>query len=189
MAKIRLISNIHVNKDLPNKISIGFDKIIPKYIWVQGGEYFIVGENGYVIDQLDEEKDDTEASSADFDITKIKSFLRNSGADLDSLIIYNNSTKDLGLRDYINNDDLKMVSQINSKVAGKINTDIILYKLNSSELHDLEIYTEQGWVIKLNLDNIDEQLENLYSVLKINFKNSQPLEYVDLRYGKKVYFK
>lgn len=62
------------------------------------------------------------------------------------------------------------------------------FSINSS---NLEVVTNEGWKALFKLENIDSQASNLKAVLKeeIPAEKRQKLEYIDLRFGNKVFYK
>jgi cell division septal protein FtsQ len=194
-----LVKNLEIDKQIPNKVVVNFNEIVPSYIWIQGEKFYNVDEDGMILDEIISlqhefvriEDDADDESNDGFSIKKIKKFLQNSDADLYLPIIYDESGLMLKRREFIkNNEVFQFVSDLNSKITHNIEIDIILYKINTDNFKRVEIVTESGWKIFFSTDNdLSQQYENLYTLMQETFKNSEPSEYIDLRYGNKVYYK
>ncbi len=201
-----LVQNLDIQKKLPNKVIVNFNEIKPSYIWIQGNGFYNVDENALVLNEIisaqkqpesnnievvnikDDEVSDVEEG---FNLEKIKTFLQNSDADLKLPIIYNESGGEIKNRELIGDKKaLKLVSDLNSEITQKLNLSIILYKINTDNFKKIEVATESGWKIFFNPDaDMKQQCENLYSLMEKTFKEAEPSEYIDLRYGNKVYYK
>lgn len=205
-----LVQNLEIQKKIPNKIIVNFDEIKPSYIWIQGEKFYNVGENALVLNEIvsaqkhfeDSDKIEivevTEGGDAgmddiagDFNIERIKKFLQNSDADLKLPIIYNESDREIKSRDFIEDEEiLKTLRDLNSEITQKLNLSIILYKINTDNFKKIEVITEDGWKIFFNPDaDMEQQSENLYSLMEKTFKDAELGEYIDLRYGNKIYYK
>ncbi|MFH1565271.1 MAG: hypothetical protein ABIC82_05530 [bacterium] len=194
-----LVKNLEIQKKIPNKIIVNFSEINPSYIWIQGGKFYNVDENDVVLDEIiSVQKQITDDANAaedeiknEFDLEKIKKFLQNSDADLKLPIIYNESDGAIKSREFIDNKEVfQTISDLNLKITQKVGVSIILYKINTDNFKNIEVITEHGWKIFFNPDaDLVQQCENLYSLMEKTFKETEPSEYIDLRYGNKVYYK
>lgn len=189
-----LVKDLEVQKKLPNKLIVNFQEIDPAYIWIQDNKYYNIDEGGMVLDEIisvQQIEPVDEIEEQEFDIDEIKKFLQHSTANLDLPIIYNESGAELNTRDYISDKDIfQSINDLNSKLKRHINTEVVLYKVDIQNFKKIEVITEPGWKIYFDAENdLSEQLENLYSIMQNTFKETQPTEYIDLRYGNKVYYK
>lgn len=195
-----LVKNLEIQKKMPNKIVINFDEINPSYIWIQGGKFYNIDENGLVLDEIISIQEQTDIHENnvnknienEFSLENIKKFLQNSDADFKLPIIYNESDTIIKNREFIKKDEnvFQIVNDLNLKITQKMNLNIILYQINTDNFKKIEVITEDGWKIFFNANtDLAQQCENLYSLMQKTFKETKPSEYIDLRYGNKVYYK
>ncbi|MFH1188115.1 MAG: hypothetical protein V1688_04655 [bacterium] len=194
-----LVENLEIQKKMPNKIVVNFNEIKPSYIWIQGEKFYDVDENGLALNEIISvqqkiDGDNEDANNGDkneFNLEKIKKFLQNSDVDLKLPIIYNESGSVVKSREFAASKDvLNIINDLNLKIAQKAGAGMLLYKINTDNFKKIEVITEHGWKIFFNPDtDLDQQCENLYSLMQKTFKEAEPKEYIDLRYGNKVYYK
>ncbi len=65
------------------------------------------------------------------------------------------------------------------------------FYLNNFEAGEIEVYTDEGWKILFNMDNSAEsQIKKLYITLNEKIKDvREELQYIDLRYPERIYYK
>lgn len=108
------------------------------------------------------------------------------------IVIYDLENKNVTIGEQILSKDQiqKIISiiEIFNKIVG---VDILYFELNSSNIYDLVISTKEGWKVYMNItEDIDTQLDNLKLIFDEKFKQDRSsLEYIDLRFGEKVYYK
>lgn len=194
-----LVENLEIQKKMPNKIIVNFNEIKPSYVWIQGGKFYNVDENGLVLDEIISVQQNIDNSDEhtnigdenEFNLEKIKKFLQNSDANLKLAIIYNESGANIKSREFVKDKNVfQMVNDLNVKITQKAGINIVLYKINTDNFKKIEVITESGWKIFFNPGtDLVQQYENLYSLMQKTFKEIKPSEYIDLRYGNKVYYK
>lgn len=182
-----LFKKIEVKKILPDKINIIFNEIKPVYILIQANRFFYIDNDGLV----GEEISGSLGSDRELSVADITSTLISSNAKINLPIIHNEHSTPINSRDNINDKDfLKLVTKLHYQIPAIVKSDIILYKVKNSNFKKIEAVTEDGWVINFNDDDdIDNQIKNLNSVMQTEYKDSKPKEYIDLRYGNKLYYK
>jgi cell division septal protein FtsQ len=190
-----LVKDLEVDKKLPNKLVVNLQEIKAAYIWIQAGKFYNIDDEGMILDEIISIQRETAKGnpeeSEDFNLEGIKRFLMHSTANLDLPIIYNDGNFELKSRNYISNKNIfELINNLNNKVGQYINNDIILYRIDSSNFKKIEIFTEPGWKIYFDAEKeLTNQLENLYTLMQTTFQDAEPAEYIDLRYGNKVYYK
>ncbi len=64
------------------------------------------------------------------------------------------------------------------------------YEIFKSSAREIDMITKAGWRVKLNIEETPEsQAELLVAVLQQRVKNRNDLEYIDLRFGDKIFWK
>ncbi len=84
--------------------------------------------------------------------------------------------------------EFKKLTLLDSLLSGK---NINITKINLKEGGIYEVYTKEGWYILINdKNNPDDLSANLGIILDTIIRDKRPnLEYIDLRFGKKVFYK
>lgn len=86
-------------------------------------------------------------------------------------------------------DEIDVINQIYVNWMDLIASKAKLTKISIYSNWDLELHTETGFYVKIDKDqSILEQLNNLRSVLEENIAGVD-IDYIDVRFGDKVYFK
>jgi len=162
------IAKVDLRRDFPDKILIQIEEKKPIAIFCQTQnvkECFFIDEEGMIIEFI-------------------------SGKDILELtkIIGNVETPNLGTR-VIGKDYLDSILEIQKKLS--LEQKIEIKEFIPSE-EKLTVQTLEGWQIFFELSgNISDQILNLTVLLKekIPPENRRDLEYIDLRFGDKIYFK
>lgn len=192
-----LVKNIVVKKILPNKVEVSFDQIMPVFTWIQGDHFYQIDEKGTIIKELfsaqpvtDNLHENKTKSVAGFNLEEVKKFLTYANTDINLPIVYNDKNITLKSRDQISNQAVfGLVNKINVKIV-ELNINVVVYTIDDiNQPQKIEVVTDSGWKIYLNSDNLDKQLDNLETLMNSNFKTTAPTEYIELRYGNKLYYK
>lgn len=77
------------------------------------------------------------------------------------------------------------------KIYKELKNSFTIEEIFISEKEKITVKGREGWEIYFNQDNVDEQIINLKAVIqeKIPLEKINELQYIDLRFGNKIYFK
>ncbi len=160
------LDNVIITKNFPNTIDITVQEKVSHFIWQKDDSLYLLDSNGALNRQI----------RALDDKYLILQDLRTS--------IPNGDTKfDQNEIDIIHQIYLKWFELIGSK-ARLVRIDI------DDDWQLLELHTEVGYYVKLDAtEDIIEQLDNLNKILFAGNITGVDIDYIDIRFGDKVFFK
>lgn len=201
------IESISVTKSFPNTMTISVEEKISTVIYDNGKQYSYVGTDGKIVEVLRNVGQDEwrivretvtstnalgEEVSADvekyrYHIPPVKDL----GAELGSYpIVYDLRGREGGINaEVLKEDTVQGVISWFSQLE-KITDIPFLYVVIENELGDGVIKTEEGWELKVKLDqSVERQMNELQILLSNEAFNRAQISYVDLRYPGRIYWK
>ena len=170
------VDDLKINKDFPRLLTISFSEKTPAAVWLENEIYYYVDFDFNVLSQVD----GLEIDAGSFII------LQNEN-NSQSLIRQNG----LGRKVSLEKDYLLFCLELAKTVAGQGLDINNIFKLDEEE-KTIQMQPVNGPKIYFNVENdYDEQIKKLKALLseKINQKEFGELEYIDLRFGDKIYYK
>jgi cell division septal protein FtsQ len=170
------IESVTIDKDWPDTLHITFKEKPFAVVWVSGNQHYYVDFDGDVINQVGAENSFViEPSGAGTQVVR----------------------RDLLSQRYPNVIDESgrevVVGQpaISSDQARWINDVAIShYTMRSPAAEEITLSTQEGWQVHFNLNqSVQSQLQKLILTLQERVENRATLEYIDLRFGEKVFYK
>lgn len=161
-------SKIKVNKKLFNTLSVEIEERPYAFIWQEAGKSYYSDSKGFIIK-------DNEVLTEDF-----KKFP----------VIENSTPEPLISNDYIKIDQEDLTFIFNLKSFSENNPEILIDKfLISQDLNTIHVIFQNGLLAYFNTkEDLSKQIDKLLIVKKEKIKdNLSKVNYVDLRYGDKVY--
>lgn len=159
------LDSVSISKKFPDQLNIRVQEKISQFIWQKDDALYLLDNKGRLNRQI--------------------------GAYDEKYLILDD------LRSWRPNDD----QVFNESEINKINdiyiswneyvSDIKLVRLSLDDNWNLiELYTDVGFFVKLDSNkDIKEQIQNLSQVLAVENLNGTDIDYIDVRFGDKVYFK
>lgn len=182
--EIKRIKKIKLNRKFPNTISAMIEERNNFAILCQEGECAFIDETGYVFEAAPYFSAGVFITFFDDRMAAGDGAIATAAAAVASAPIIK---KSLGTNLLEEEEFRKMIdfSQLMIEMKNEV-VKIVLKKENN-----YEIYSKEGWRIILNSKNEPQKSYlNLVTALDANIKkNRSKLDYVDLRYGNRVYFK
>lgn len=175
---------IKINKKLPHKLSIQIKEKIPYLVWIDDKKSYFMDSDGTIISLINQDKIEKE-SLKDFNI------LRHNIIYKKTPIIYNIIThENLSINSKpINDQKFNQLKNFLDSIKGYLKITI-----NYFEFHEFDMYvtvvSAEGWKIFFSLnDDTEEQIKKLNIILENKMKVGKIIDYIDLRYGDKVFYK
>jgi len=200
------IESVTVKKIFPHTIKIDILEKISTIIYDNGKQYSYVDKEGYLVEQLrlvgdnewTEKKQITTSTLADGSIKEEEKILerthhpsiKNIKAEMgDYPIVYDARAKESTLNEQIlEKKTVKGIFSWFNFLRKKTNINIAYFLINDDFNHS-SIITSDGWELRVNLaDEIDNQMAELEYLMKEKLKETN-IEYVDLRFDNRVYWR
>ena len=179
------IEDINIEKKYPDTISISIKQTTPELIW-------ITQNKGYLIDSYGKAYSDISGNSIETYNLENYDILRHKYLYDNIPIIYDNNNSLLVLNKiFLNNEYITFIKKVYQELNQKLNLNIIYYGVSMKD-YTLEATTSDNWKIFFSLqDDADKQIERLSLILKNQKGEGMDTisQYIDLRYGDKVFYK
>lgn len=171
------LNSLTIKKDLPSTLIIQIKEKNSKLILVTNNKIYYLDLSGTVISEI------SPASNAETEELplEIKS---------NSLpTIYDESNKEVAIGEKVlSEEQVLAVVELSLKISQFADVEIDFYKLINKK--ELRAVSKEGWYILFTDSNIENQLKKLNLILKEKIKDQRKnLEYIDLRFEDRVYYK
>lgn len=179
------IEEINIEKNYPDTISINIKEVQPELIW-------ITKNKGYFIDSYGKAYSDVSGNTIETSNLENYNILRHKFIYNNIPIVYDKNNSLISLNKiFLTTEYISFIKKVYEDLNKKLNLNIIYYGISMNE-YTLEATTSENWKIYFSFqDSVDKQLERLALVLK-NQKGDgidKIVNYIDLRYGDKVFYK
>ena len=189
-AKKKLAENysfesLKIKKNYPDGIKIELKEEISALIWISGENKYFLDLAGIPLRQLTQDDLVIEKSEGQTDIIRPEISSGNYP------VIYDLSNSPVIIGQAVAPKDLvDFVVSLTEKLKKGADFNIAHYELTNPQLKEVILLTKEGWKIYFRTeDPIDQSVGSLFSVLQQEIKNRSTLEYIDLRFGQRVFWK
>ncbi len=164
LKKTSIIEDVEIEKTFPAKITVSTKERIPFAIWCAK----------------------TDIKSCAFIDRSGVAFQRIDGLRKGLLVFVKEREPSLGVQ-ILTSEELDTLVSLRSAIIKK---GIHIKYLQTVEQKDILVHTEEGWVVYLSSNNYEKEVENLSLILKsLDQKKRNNLDYIDLRFGDRIYYK
>jgi len=165
-----LIDKVNFKREFPDRLAVSIDEKKPVAIFKEDENYFFIDKKGIIFE---------------------KNLRRNLEKSSWPVIKNPNLGGDLKLGDkIIGEKKLSQILEINSGLK-KLDIEITVTEIANDQR--VNVKTSEGWDVYFDLgnNNVSQQIFNLGLVLKEKIfpEDRENLEYIDLRFGNRVYYK
>ena len=187
--KQRLLENyfleeVKIKKKYPNTLELEIKEKISAIIWFSGEDKYYLDLDGVALRKM--AGDELVIKSVEGDLDIIRSEL-SSG---EYPVIYDQSSNpvDIG-QNVVSKETISFVVDLIDELKVKADFDISHYNIAQPNAKEIILVTKEGWQAYFKVsDEARGQAESLISVLYNKVKNRSSLEYIDLRFGSKVFY-
>lgn len=186
-----LYENVQIKKVFPDTIAITVNEKPVSVIYDDNTNYYLLDNDGKVIKQLSEfayiptANINTSTNSTTTPNIRLFSYqqIKNTYGNLP--VIYNDKPMVDTKKVLISPKIIESATEWGRIIKDQGIGEIQYFKIGETDFN-LKIFLKQSWYILINTDiNSQVQLKNL----KIIMSNNKPIEYIDLRFGERVYWK
>jgi hypothetical protein len=197
-----VLDDLRINKDLPGSLKIEIKEKISLVIWVSNNRYYNLDSNGIAISEIlnlnkskstkNKTQEETAPEPEFFDIKPLNSGELIDNREISSFpLIFDETNNEVVLgQSVISSDMISIILNLNKKIPEKINISVNSFKIPELGSREVKIVTNEKWEIYFDTNkDIEMQLNNLKLTLDEKIKgNRSSLQYIDLRFGNRVYY-
>lgn len=196
LGAIFLLNELRIEKKFPNTLFIKAKEKSDVLVIIDNENAFFVDRHGLVVDMVPENFKtfiiDTEQKA-----TTTTDFITINPAKIELAdeitrkmpVVYAGNIDKVYIRDKVFDEKfINLLLDIHHNLLNKLGVSLKIFKIEENKIR---VETRDGWEIYfLKDDTINTQLENLKIILLEKIGNSRNLlEYIDLRFGDKIYYK
>ena len=189
--EVFLYENVQIKKIFPDTIQITVNEKPTSVIYDDKTNYYLLDNEGKVIKQLNEFANipavniSTSTNSTTSPNIHLDLYRQIQNAYGNFPVIYNDKPT-LGIKkDLISPKIIKSAIEWEKNIRDQGVGEVQYFKIGETDFN-LRIFLKQPWYILINTD-LDSQVQ--MKNLKIIISNNKPTEYIDLRFGERVYWK
>lgn len=178
------LNSLQIDKIFWHEIKIMLSEKPIKLIYSTNQKKYFIDDNGNIINEYGPGKSDRKEQDGDLEIVRPVSQATN----LPIIYDKNNDVAEIGSQ-ILSKDYVAFLLNIDQAIKDEADFKIKEYQLPELKGTDLIAITNQGWEIRFNSnDSYLSQVKLLFLVLKDKVKDRSGLEYIDLRFGDKIYY-
>lgn len=183
------LKNLKIKKIFPDTLKIIIEEKKSLVIWITDDRNYYLGSEGMVISEV---KPQEEIIKKEGETQIIKPLVNLINSDLP--IIYDLSNQKINIGEKTASQKLMdFIINLNKLFKENINAEISFYQIDSPQSREVRLKTVEGWQVYFkitdDLNEIATQVERLRLTLKEKISDQKNLEYIDLRFGERVYYK
>jgi cell division septal protein FtsQ len=196
-----VLDDLIITKTFSRTLKVEIKEKVSQIIWASGSKYYNLDSNGIAISEIGDLNDNkpvksdkkSQATEVMVVAEEPKFFeIKIDGQDFNSFpIIVDESNKDVSLGQAIIKPEIVSIAlNLIKKIPSKVNISISSFKMPDPASQELKAVTTEGWEIYFDANkDLEAQLNNLKMVLDQKIKDRNALQYIDLRFGNRVYYK
>ena len=180
-----LLESVKINRNLPGTLKIMVTEKTKGLIWALGNQQYYLDLSGVVIRAIDSSDLIIEKTAAGTDI------VRPEAASGNYPLVYDLSAEAVTVGQSATSANLvKFVLGLAEEIKAGVNIDISHFNVVTPYFPEVTLITKDGWEVRFKIsDDYAKQVRILDSVLEQEVKDRNNLEYIDLRFGEKVFYK
>lgn len=173
---------VAIQRHWPGRLEVEIREPAATLIWVTGSESFEVKRSGEVLRPVSTREAIQEQGSL--------RLLRPQAASQGTPIIYDLSNTPIPAnQQVVGESQVTFFLDLSKQISDVLETSPAHYRYQKSD-RTVEVVTQGGWRIIVGTDrSIEQQVSALNTVLESAIKNQSSLDYVDVRFGGKVYYR
>lgn len=189
--QIFLYENVQIKKVFPDTIQVVINEKPASVIYDDNTNYYLLDADGKTIKQLNEfinnpiVNTDVTTSSVTPPNAHLSTYQQIQTTYGNFPVIFNDKATIKNESNLLSSKVIKSAIEWNKFLKEQGVGEVRYFKIGETDFN-LKLFTKQPWYILINIDsNSQVQLRNLKIILATN----HPIEYIDLRFGERVYWK
>lgn len=177
-------AEFNFNKQLPDKLVVTIKEQEPLLVWRSGGNQWYVSAIGQVVGLVPER---FLAQQVDQRTNVIRPQLYTNGL----MSVNDTSSHEVTLgQNLLSSEFVTFITRLQHLIEQNADFSVVRYTVDRPGSDQLILQTSEGWQAKFRVsDDPDLQVSRLLLVLKNKIKDPSTIDYVDLRFGEKIFFK
>ena len=190
-----VLDDLVITKKLPKTITIELKERISVAIWVSNNRFYNIDSSGVVISEiLDLNQPSKTKKAGETAATEPQAYdITIDNQQFNSFpFIYDESNAEIKLgQQIVPGEMISIILDLAKRIQAKTGISIASFRMSDAKSKELKAITTEGWAINFDTaKDLEMQLDVLKQILAKKAKsNSKILEYIDLRYGSKVFVK
>ena len=179
------VENIKITKDYPATIAVAVQEKTSTLVWVTGGKQYYLGNEGQVIREVELSDITVAAGEEQTQIIRV-------GKAGDQIpVVYDQESRTLEPGQlFVHKELVDFILLLQAGIMSGTDLDVSHYTIDRLNSDQLTMVTTQGWyVIFRTTDSANDQIARLALLLQNKITDRDQLEYIDLRFGEKTFFK
>lgn len=179
-----LLNNFKIRKKYFNQIEVDLEKNNSGVIWVNATNQYYLDLEGRATRLIDQGQLLTINAEVGDSIIR-------SGANASQYPLI----KDLSNREVVvgesvlSSETIAFILELTNQLKTDADFEIAYYEINRPAANDITLVTQEGWLIKFSLENsVLSQINSLKVILKQRAGDRSKLDYIDLRFGDKIFW-
>ncbi|MFH2136057.1 MAG: hypothetical protein ABII19_00265 [Patescibacteria group bacterium] len=168
---------LKIGKSLPGIIKISLEEKKPAIIWKTAGKFYLVGWDGAIIREISE--------------TGVSEYLGNQpGAKMAEVFDERNSVVQVK-ENILTTEEVRTINDLQNNLPRATGLGILNFTMTNKDDSTVKCLTREGWTAYFSLINdLNAQIVKLNAFMtEKNIEARKGLEYVDLRFEDRVYYK
>jgi len=180
-----IFSGLEIKKQPLHKLTIDVQEEIAPFFWFGGGKKYYLNPAGLAIKEVSNQdllvQDGGEGTA----------IIRFSPSETNYPVVFDQSNSEVRLgQSTIDPAEVNFITELTNAVANSADFEIARYMIASPGPLDLILVTTEGWQVYFRLtEPLDQQFNKLLMLLQQRLGNRANLEYIDLRFAEKVFYK
>lgn len=181
-----LVGEFKIDKKLfSRKIVIDIKEKITSLAWLSGSESYLLDLEGVAVKQV---KSSDLLVEPSLDGTEV---IRPDFGEKNAILVYDESNTEVEVgKGAAKKELIIFVVELSEKLLNRADFEVSYYIVTGGYADQITMHTTEGWygIFRIT-DSVDLQIERLFLILRQKVQSRSSLEYVDLRFEEKVFYK
>ena len=180
-----IFSGLTIDKQLFHSLTIEIQEDIAPFFWFSNAKSYYLTAAGKAVKAVGLEDLSIQASATGTEVIRFAP----RGKNYPTVFDQSNTEVILG-EPIVDTTITEFITQLTASINSYADFEIASYSISSPYSFDLTLVTTEGWQIYFRMSEpLDQQFNKLIALLREKLKTRANLEYIDLRFSEKVFYK